>query len=77
MLDPIVQPLRREDFAELMSETFRAANSTIISVIQGVALGILATKVYDTFFSVEGSYAVLSRYWPHALVHLVAIIIVT
>ena len=46
----LFSPLDEESFKDRMGETFRSINVTLVSIVQGVSLGILIFNTADIFF---------------------------
>ena len=72
----IFRKLDSERFAVSMRDTARAGNLNVITVIQGVALGILAINIHAGFFAPDliGDWL---RWAPYPLFCFGALIIVT
>jgi hypothetical protein len=77
----LIRKLDERNIDRLMRETFRSATVNVISIIQGVALGILIQNVFSNFFPASPTTPTLIQDWlrwaPYPLVCFVGLIIVT
>jgi len=73
--EPVFDPLNKELLKERMSTNFPGTYLTMVSVIQGVAVGILTQNTLD-FFN-KSDIASFLHILPFALVSLLAIMIVS
>jgi hypothetical protein len=72
----IIRKLDSQRFAASMRDTARAGNLNVITVIQGVALGILAVNIHAGFFApaLIGDWL---RWAPYPLICFAGLIVVT
>ncbi|RLB35480.1 MAG: hypothetical protein DRH12_16665 [Deltaproteobacteria bacterium] len=75
-MEPIFKPLYKEEFRRRIGDSFPAVYLTLISIIQGVALGILAS---NTFSYIKDPHLAESwtRFLPYSVMSFISIIVVS
>jgi len=75
-MEPVFNKLDREEFKRRIAESFPAVYLTIISIIQGVALGILATKTHE-YIKNSCLAEPWLRFLPYSVMSFLLIIVVS
>ena len=76
-LQSVYQPLDQEQFKSRMNESFPSVYLTLISIIQGVALGILAQNTFGYISTESVSNIEVFRMIPYAILSFLTIVTVS
>ncbi len=77
MIEPVFNPLDKEEFKRRIENSFPNVYLTFISIIQGVALGILVTNTFVYINAVTANDLSWTRYLPYSIMSFVLLMIMS